>query len=484
MLLTPEEKAAHQPRKWDRVSVSQVKTYQGCARQWGFDKLFQIKAPQKLGPQVGSAIHTELEHYLKTGEIRPGKYAKHVRAVADHLPPAPVDPATQFVERQIKLPTYDGGPELIGFQDFVDVSGNTLEIVDFKTSKDIRRYAKTATELKTDPQMMTYAYEGLQTFPQTHEIFMNKARVTHIYVSTDSNPKTHLVTADVYDYQLVSAWEGMLGTIRDMQAVADSAPADPEELPPNWEHCGAYGGCYYRNRCGSKEASFIAALFGSKETTEEASEMNLLDKLKAKQRQLDMQPIVDSQPQPVATPVLAPDAPPRQQLDTVEDKQLTGELPPEGAEPPKTTGKKRGRPGKATAQAAATDAEPETPTQTFSPATSVAAAVAAGEIPVAETATKTVYVDCRPCRGRHATQVVDALEWLAPFKTKAEKTLNNGLDYRLMEFGKGKGVIASTVRQAIGEMPEAVYVSTRTDLGALFFEAIASVPEIDIIRGL
>ncbi len=293
---------------WLQTSVSQAATFQKCQRRWYFSKRMKISEPEGAAQKLGSDIHTELEHYVNTdGLIRPGKLSEYVRLAADYLPKPPFDALRQFAERRIQLSTYPGGPYVLGFIDFTEIS-KTPKVVDYKTTGDIRLRAKTSAQLKTDTQMVIYAFDTLQ-LAETRGHAVEAVDITHLYLQT-KNPKiAHPVEARLTRQEIMIGWESFKDTTREMEAL--SAVPDPMLIPGNFAHCGDFGGCTFRALCGTdnSEPDFSTWEKGDKMAdTTEIKAGSLAERLAAKKAALEasLKPETQVKTETKVSPVVPP----------------------------------------------------------------------------------------------------------------------------------------------------------------------------------
>mgnify|MGYP001590906993 FL=1 len=69
-----------------------------------------------------------------------------------------------------------------------------------------------------------------------------------------------------------------------------------------------------------------------------------------------------------------------------------------------------------------------------------------------------IYVDCIPVKGGEAEWVMFE-DWIAPYARQVAEA--HGIaDFRLIEYGKGKAILANVVREHVAEVPEVLIVSS------------------------
>jgi RecB family exonuclease len=237
-----------------KVSASQVETFLRCPRAWYNGSILGDREPQKPHQKRGEDVHAELEHYGKTGEVRPSEYLEIVQVALDHLGEHRhvKDPywsqfngdAGLLLEQEILMPTYEGGPSWIGYIDRVVALPDKGEVWDYKTTSDFR-YAKTPEELLENIQMQSYA----------HWLFMNsdysECLVKHLCLRMRGRAAAKPVEAVTTRERTEAFWQGkILPLVRQMAEWAKLRPVTAEPLPPHTDHCNDYGGCFYRTKCG------------------------------------------------------------------------------------------------------------------------------------------------------------------------------------------------------------------------------------------
>lgn len=244
-------------KKLWKVSASQIVTFLKCPRAWYNASVLGDREPQKPHQERGEAVHKELEHYLRTGEVRPSEYIAIVQASLDYLPKPANDPYWQqfgvgqnglpvaglMLEQEIDMPTYPGGPNFIGYMDLGVFFPDACSIEDHKTTSNFR-YLKTPEELRKDVQMCSYAKwaalnSDYQKFGLKHYGHLMKGRA-----------KCVPVCAEITRAEVDVKWDEILGIIKHMADWAELGPETADALPPSTDHCSDYGGCYYRTKCG------------------------------------------------------------------------------------------------------------------------------------------------------------------------------------------------------------------------------------------
>lgn len=307
-----------------RVSVSQVtafdpEQYGGCNRRWFLETVQGLKSADTIATRTGKEVHSQIEHYLRTGEDALGMIARQGK----HFIPTPdpryliehgfgtastvklldewrervarvdvngndgadVDEAVTW-QREVLNPGIVGAlvaedVPFIGYIDLVNPTGvwlnnegevkvdplGTIELVDWKTSSSIVSYGKAAHELVNTVQMIGYAQWAHGQYPKA-EWF----RISHGYMQTkghDAQKKSALIDLATVN----TRWQTVVSSVREMRDVAKES--DHLKVEPNHASCGAYRGCPHRALCPRSAENVFADMFGAGRNA-----MGLLDKLK------------------------------------------------------------------------------------------------------------------------------------------------------------------------------------------------------------
>jgi hypothetical protein len=200
-----------------------------------------------------------LEHYAKTSEVRPSPYLEIVQVALPYIEHTANDPyytsmpagCGLIVEQEIDMPTYAGGPSWKGYIDRVEALPDKGIVLDYKTTSDFR-YARTPGELLVSPQMVSYA-KWLADTSDYEEIW-----VKHLVLRMRGKAAAKLVEARITREQIETEWKKILIVVREMVSWGELGPETSDVLPPNTDHCSAYGGCYYRPKCGFEGQQLIS----------------------------------------------------------------------------------------------------------------------------------------------------------------------------------------------------------------------------------
>lgn len=525
------------------VSASQVDAYRRCKRVWFQRYILKVKEPTTPAMDRGKRIHGVIEGYLNTGNLpqptEHGVYAdveatEIFLAAQDHLEPL----VGSMVEHEIRMPTYDGGPDWVGFIDSVYTTENTIVVRDHKTLSDLSRYAKTEEELQTNTQLIAYATWALKQWPKYKWI-----DIGHIYLQTRKPYKSRLTSVTVTREHVEKIWQEELKVVREMVAVAASGVKDVNQIPPTLDACGMYGGCYFRPQCGlDVPAKRLFANIGgglNMDTKPESGKTPVISvpihrygsfmkkmgtPLKSEEVQLtrvgelaEGVPVLEvpsDKPIICFTPVEAqdsaddiqsivpPDAPDRNEVITIE--HLEGEKKKRGRKPKILTSpevvvekKKRGRKPKAmqvpTVEPlqnqlvekafAKIDKEIENVADVLTKETpAIETVVVVPALPFKAAKKLVLYVDCVPTKGIHKNDNCLLEDFLAPIAERVAEELKV-VDYRLKEYGEGKARIAAKVKEKLDSLPE-VLVMTSQAPGFPEVYSILAPHATDIVRGI
>jgi len=247
------------PYEMKHVSPSQIETWLGCQRQWYWEYPMGIKAPPKTSALIGTSCHGLIEDVLLNQNAEDlsnkgdGKDAHRaiVRPCLPTLRPLAVWVAegVGHVEREMKRPMRNG-LVLKGRIDFISFHASTEPlVVDHKTTSSLQ-YAKTEEELRTNIQMLAYAYEATCSVKGP----VTGVRVAHNVVLTRGAATARYTDALIPVREVHAGWT-RIQDISDRMLETAKLPG-PADATPNWTACGKFGGCAHQSRCAAlKDAS-------------------------------------------------------------------------------------------------------------------------------------------------------------------------------------------------------------------------------------
>lgn len=442
--------------KYLRTSPSQIKLAEQCFRKWYNNYVLKIKEPEKPYQKFGKDVHAANELYLNTGNFptedtdENKRLALFVKAAVPFLP----EPKIAEVEIEINIPTYENGPIMNGYIDCGLPKFGPPKVLDHKTTSDLE-YAKTEEGLANDIQMITYAKYYLDL------LNVNEIEIAHLYLQTrNKKPKVKYVHTIVDKNQIYKVWNAKLDIVREIQRIVEklslSEKDESEQVTPNVDSCGLYGGCFYRNKCGIKDKTTIIFENFIDKREKEASKMgqSLSEKLKAAQENKELTKsseiygsggIVNLKSTGELLKseysLAPPDAPPNLEIKPLSE---TVEARP-----------KRGRPKQEVKEIKAE--ETVIPVQSSFKLEDYK--------PVNELSTLSlnrkrcsIYIDSIALKGPDKGKAVMAEDFLVPIMQKVAE--DNGVaDYRLIQY-TAKAALAIELRRRLNEIPEVLLVSS------------------------
>jgi hypothetical protein len=247
--------------KFEHVSPSQIETWLGCQRQWYWEKVMGLVKPPSEGNITGSACHAVIEDVilerngedltLRSGTDRKDGKDRYRTIVRPALPVLlrqrdQVRAGTGHVERNMKRKLRNG-LDLIGRIDFIDLGTDVPLVDDHKTTKDAQ-YIKTEEELRTNIQMLAYAYEAVCLKPLATGV-----RVAHNVMLTRGAPTARYTDVVIPRQEIHAGWT-RIQDISD-KMIETSKLASPADVPPTESACSNFGGCFHRDRCAAIKAA-------------------------------------------------------------------------------------------------------------------------------------------------------------------------------------------------------------------------------------
>jgi hypothetical protein len=274
------------------TSASAIDRWEQCPRQW-FGGYVEGDWPEQSEAQArGTAIDLEVQKHFQGKPVHPG-WQTAVTGIVRLLPPSP------RIQHKVLMPTYEGGPALVGYPDFLDEpEPGTVRVLDLKSLSDYR-YAKTAEDLRTNTQIVTYSAWGW-TLPGAQRVL--GGHVAARFKKDAAHPVGYRFMdarlskpAEMERGHVQEQWGKRLVLVKGMVEAARSAVRF-EDLPPlgasdvdefGKSGCERYGGCHFRGRCG-----FSVSLGISLKGDKMSNGPSLMEQLEAMKR-------ASEQPQPV-----------------------------------------------------------------------------------------------------------------------------------------------------------------------------------------
>jgi len=246
-------------RDWKSVSPSQFNTFADCKRQWWFQSVLGLSTPQRPSAALGEAVHAQLETYLDTGKQPDDTEAGRIARAGLSLLPAPgvvwteVSMSSHKREDRQKA-ALSGVPEMTlagvrvnGFIDVLDLSGERPLVLDHKTTSNLQ-YAKTADQLRDDPQMVLYGSFALSVADHM-SLEVDRVDTGHVVYLTKGAPLARKTVVTLDRDHLSKERARLAGTVEEMKGYA--TVRDPDSVPGEPTSCNKYGGCHFRDKCAA-----------------------------------------------------------------------------------------------------------------------------------------------------------------------------------------------------------------------------------------
>lgn len=448
-----------------RLSASQVQTFSDCPRKWAWRYVAGVEEPPGPAAELGKLVHATLEKYLNGGEIDFTTEVGYIAASGlEYLP----KPGTEglLVEEEFH---FEGpsGHSYLGYKD-LEMPG---VVYDHKTTSDLK-WQKTAEDLSKDIQATLYAVDYFRKHPDENEV-----ELRWVYYQTRNTKKSAITILRVNQAE---AWNRFLGIEKIAEQMEVASTSQPLELPPNTNHCSAYGGCPHQGRCNLSP-------FERMRSHMEQNKLILALQAKKNGAAAPASPAVAAAAAPaLAAPVAAaaPAAPPANKLLA---RLQAGGAPAAAINPPEH------QPPPAPPSAAAPHAaDPglaaaiESQKQAMAAAAPAPAAPAAPPVPETADAPRgrgrprkaaapqtglavkieTLYINCGPV----GVPVADATAFIVLGKKRV--AAEGFADYRFAEFGHGPGMLAVAVAAELDAL-EGVLPALRLDTNTPEGEIVA-----------
>lgn len=331
----------------------------GCLRRWHYryigGKVEEESEKSKKAKEAGTKLHSEIEHYLRTGE----KAVSALVLRGMHFLPDPmrtiigpngdvVAPAKPNLLLEHPLHTFDvngnvcsplsaAGIPIVGYIDCAHRNGinkgasdpsevydppGTIEIIDWKYKGNT--VDRQGTSTLTPPERLIYSTQmaGYGEWFRRVMPDVEHVRLSHgVFPLKGGEPRKITKLHVIQD--CAKTWEYVEGLARTVVDVAKET--DVNKVPPNLMACEAYGGCPHRLYCTAHQTTSLSRLFGETAAEEISKEigaaMPLLDQVTTPQLQQSLaeeearlraqqQQIMTGGPVAQTTPVMQPPAPP------------------------------------------------------------------------------------------------------------------------------------------------------------------------------
>ncbi len=233
-------------------------------RRWYYRKVMGLPEPSTAAQQAGTDGHSQIEHYLTTGEDVLGSVA---RAGREFMPAR----GELMIESPIEGVLDVRGVPVVGFIDcahkrreYVKEDGEIahdpagrIEVIDWKFTGSVARFeGATRKDVDTVPMALYGAWAVRHARAEW-------IRLSHVYFLTKGRPRARKVSLLVLPADIDKRLE-RIGTVVDgMKSAALAKSA--EDVPCNPGACEAFGKrnpCTYRLRCSGYQSKTMDEVFG------------------------------------------------------------------------------------------------------------------------------------------------------------------------------------------------------------------------------
>ncbi len=243
------------------LSPTQIESYDpttpfGCKRKWWFERIDLRPKGIIGGGELGTAVHTTLEDFLRGGP-QGGLHDLVIGAPGALEWLIKLRPRVVVIEKKFDDLLLAGVP-VQGRIDWIANIGDdgALELGDHKTTSVIAKYAKTAGEIKKSIQMNVYAKHLVSGGALEGD---DTLRMTQDYYQTKGAKKFEAVSCETTKREINSRILEVEATIEEM--VKASKVTRPEEIEPNLKACNIGFGCPHRAYCPRAGEFNMASLF-------------------------------------------------------------------------------------------------------------------------------------------------------------------------------------------------------------------------------
>lgn len=239
-------------------SATQVETYLLCPRKWAWYKVAGIVQPPSPSLALGSAVHAQLEGWLRDGKpLDLLSEAGQIAMAGLHHLPAPGTPGL-VVEQAYQLVI--GGHHFRGAKDWQLLDRRPPVVGDHKTTKDYR-WVKTVEELRTNIQAALYAADSMlrTQYPVCD--------LQWTYFKTSGGRGSQVVHLRVTAEEIVPTIDRVIKACDEMSLIL-RAGVRAEEVPINPEACEAFGGCPYQSICNLTPEQRFRAMMNQQATSD------------------------------------------------------------------------------------------------------------------------------------------------------------------------------------------------------------------------
>tara|TARA_R110000824_G_scaffold393652_1_gene592936 strand:- start:12789 stop:14156 length:1368 start_codon:yes stop_codon:yes gene_type:complete len=444
-------------------SPSQANTAKQCLRLWGFRYLDKIRSPSTASQAKGTALHTVGENWLRDGTVPPDNdIGNRFMSGIPHLPKPSPD---LLVEHSFLFK--DGDVHWRGFIDCVDPTGDTLVVLDHKSTKSFY-WSMKPHQLKTDTQGIIYAKAMMD------EYGFDVIEARWVYYLMEGAPASRKVSVLLNKKQVDQQYEKLKVLGEELLEIKKTKGSGLEiDVPFPNPGCRMFGGCEFGEICAAKE-----------EGQEMSDLLSRLKKMKDNGVENNVQALHAAINPPTTVEIKPAPEPAPEPVETVACEDV----------PQVTKSRSKGRPKGSKNRKKVVDAPPQTPPVELKGPEKVIAQ--AGDVGVGTSTTleagveglsftKSVedtlvlYINCIPDNG--ATSVNKILESAAEQAASDNKVKH----YRSIEYGQGAGALCVKLKELL-ELEEPLkgsyYMTTDNQLHKDALPALEALAD-QIVRG-
>jgi hypothetical protein len=305
------------------LSPTQIETFDpetvwGCNLKWWWSYVMGKRGVQDASMALGEAVHGTIETYLGGGAAG----VLHDIALPGAAFLERIRPKVRLIEKKIEPGELElAGVPVIGRIDaLADSEIADVNLIDWKTTSNIARYAKTPGQLAESVQMMVYSAWLLQ-------FDVNSIELTHGYFQTKGK-KFEPVNKLVDKKHVEKRIEIISSTIELMKVAGDAKT--PDQVAPDTRKCRIGFGCPHRAYCPHAGEFNMASLLDAfkKSSPGGVAEAQLVSPVSA--------PIltrITPPDQPKSDPKLAAD-PPKVEVTPKRENMQIIDVPPPPPTPP------------------------------------------------------------------------------------------------------------------------------------------------------
>ncbi len=248
----------------------------GCERRGYFRYVMGLPEPMTGNQKLGTDLHAAVEHYLLTGQSpeerklqdKDYEYDSEV-AVLFYNGKAMVDMVRRrgVLHTELTLSGYTiADVPVKGFVDAVTKDG----IVDWKTTKNVKKYGKKAEELLVDTQMLMYA--------QACHPSLARIKLAHGQFQTEGQGVVSFEEAEISKEALdTEINKVIIPKVERIKAVAKFSEAR-EAVGVNNGKCYK---CAFRPQCRTIESESVMSFFSKNNKTTPQTEQEMISALEA-----------------------------------------------------------------------------------------------------------------------------------------------------------------------------------------------------------